>query len=349
MKPKIFFVIFSILILSLSGCDPAQSPTTPAEISLPKQLTASGKDFVGFWSPDGQSIAFLSARNTDDPFAAAIITELWLIKSDGSEEKPALLVNDLDGGNIAMSRGVNWAKDSQSMLVEIQKFNGSEIWRVSLEAKITKLSSPGESAECPQYSPDGTKIAWLIQESSAAQQSPVYRLNVSNIDFSESIQIDRGLIQDFAWSRNSDALIYSLYDPLHENFEIWKSSVSGHAKFQMTRTNESEIELCYSDDGKYIAYSSLDAVYVTPITPFQSKRVLEHARLPKWLPNRHLLLITRVQTTDSTRFWTDCAVVDLEGRLIRKLAETSSGEINFSPDGAHYIFSRDGNLWIDKL
>jgi len=75
----------------------------------------------------------------------------------------------------------------------------------------------------------------------------------------------------------------------------------------------------------------------------------DNARLPKWIPNNNLLLITSVQTTDSTSYWTDCFVVDLEGNVIRKILKTSSKDINFSPNGEHYICSRDGNLWIDKM
>jgi Tol biopolymer transport system component len=317
MKQKLFSSILSIFILIVIGCDKDKSPTTPDEIKFPKQLTSSGKDFVGFWSPDGQYIAFLSARNTYDPYVAAIITELWIIKNDGSEEKPIISLDNLAGGNISMSWGVSWSKDSQSTLVQIQKFNRNEIWRVSIEANITKLSSPNESTERPKYSPDGSKIAYLIQESNSSQESPVYRLYVCNIDFSESILIDRGLIQDYAWNSNSNEIIYSLYDKPNENFEIWKSSVSGNEKFQITKTNESEIELCYSGDGNYIAYSSNNAVYVTPSDTFQRKRVLDNARLPKWIPNSNLLLITSVQTTDSTSYWTDCLVIDLEGKIIQ--------------------------------
>lgn len=349
MKQKLFSSILSIFILIIIGCDKYKSPTISDEMKFPKQLTSSGKDFVGFWSPDGQYIAFLSARNTYDPYIAAIITELWIIKSDGFGENPIISLKDLGGGNISMSWGISWSKDSQNMLVPIQNFDRSEIWRVTIEGNITRLSSADESTERPKYSPDGSRIAYIIQESNPSKGSPVYRLYVSNTDFSEPIFIDSGLIQDYAWNSNSNELIYSFYDKPNENFEIWKSSVSGDEKFQITKTNESEIELCYSGDGNYIAYSSNNTVYVTPSDTFQSKRVLDNARLPKWIPNSNLLLVTSVQTTDSTSFWTDCLVIDLEGKIIQQISENSSTSINFSPNGEYFIYSPDGNLWIDQL
>lgn len=349
MKQKLLSIILSIFIFIIINCDKNKSPTSSDEIKFPKQLTTSGKDFVGFWSPDGQYIAFLSARNTYDPYTAAIITELWIMKSDGSDENPIISLNDLAGGNISMYWGISWSKDSQNMLVPIQNFDGSEIWRVTFEGNIKRLSSTDESTERPKYSPDGSKIAYIIQGPNPPQGSPVYRLYVSNADFTESILIDRGLIQDYAWNSNSNELIYSLYDKLNENFELWKSSLTGDEKLKLTNTIDSEIESCCSDDGNYIAYSSNNTVYVTPSDTFQSKRVLDNARLPKWIPNSNLLLITSVQTTDSTSFWSECLIVDLDGKIIRKISEIPSTLINFSSNGEYFIYSPDGNLWIDQL
>ena len=349
MKYRSFSIILLISITGFFYCIKNNTPTSYNDLIYPKQLTESGKDFVGFWSPDGQYIAFLSARNTYDPYTAAIITELWIMKSDGSNENPIISINDLDGGNISMYWGISWSIDTDKMLVPIQTRDKNEIWEVTIEGNIRKLSSIDESAESPEYSPEGSRIAYIIQGPNPPQGSPVYRLYVSNTDFSETILIDSGLIQDYAWSSNSNGLIYSLYDKPNENYELWKSSLSGNKKLQLTNTIDNEIESCCSDDGNYIAYSSNNTVYVTPVDTFQSKRVLDNARLPKWIPNSNLLLITSVQTTDSTSFWTDCSVVDLDGNIIQKISGNSSNSINFSPTGEFFIYSPDGNLWIDQL
>jgi hypothetical protein len=70
---------------------------------------------------------------------------------------------------------------------------------------------------------------------------------------------------------------------------------------------------------------------------------------PNGYPNGNFLLITSVQTTDSTSYWTDCLVIDLEGKIIQQISENSSTSINFSPNGEYFIYSLDGNLWIDQL
>jgi len=150
------------------------------------------------------------------------------------------------------------------------------------------LSSTDDCAERPEYSPDGSKIACLIQGPNPPQGSPVFRLYVSNTDFSEPVLIEKGLIHDFVWKSNSNELIYSLYDRPNENYELWKSSISGNEKLQFSNTPVSEEELSCSSDGKYIAYSAQNTVYVTLSDIFQTKKVIDKARIPKWIPNRYL-------------------------------------------------------------
>ena len=158
MKYRSFSIILLISITGFFYCIKNNTPTSYNDLIYPKQLTESGKDFVGFWSPDGQYIAFLSARNTYDPYTAAIITELWIMKSDGSNENPIISINDLDGGNISMYWGISWSIDTDKMLVPIQTRDKNEIWEVTIEGNITKLSSIDESAESPEYSPEGSRI-----------------------------------------------------------------------------------------------------------------------------------------------------------------------------------------------
>ncbi len=226
---------------------------------------------------------------------------------------------------------------------------GSEIWRVTIDGSKTRLSSTDDWAERPEYSPDGSKIAFIIQGPNPPQGSPVYRLYVSNTDFSEPVLIEKGLIQDFVWKSDSNELIYSLYDRSNENYELWISSISGNEKLQFSNTLVSEEDPSCSSDGKYIAYSTQRTVYVTPSDTFQPKKVLDNARIPRWIPNRNLLLIVSDQTLDNGGSWTESWVVDLEGMVIKKIAEGNPTRISFSSNGEYFVYSLDGNLWVDQL
>lgn len=348
MKPKLLIDILSIFILITVSCNNSKSPTSSDEMKFPKQLTSSGKDFISYWSPNGEHIAFLSSRNTYNPNAVAILFELWLMKNDGSSQHPIISIDDLYEGSITITN-VSWSKDSNDMLVQIYTPMGSEIWRVTLDGIKTRLSSTDDWAERPEYSPDGSKIAFIIQGPNPPQGSPVYRLYVSNTDFSEPVLIENGLIQDFVWKSDSNELIYSLYDRPNENYELWKSSISGNEKLQFSNTLVSEEEPSCSSDGKYIAYSVQNTVYFTPSDTFQTKKVLDNSRIPKWIPNRNLLLIASEQTLDNESFWTESWVVDLEGKIIKKIAEGKPTSANISSNGEYFVYSLDGNLWVDQL
>ncbi len=341
-------LVVCIFILITISCTNDKFLTSSDEIEFPKQLTSSGKDFISYYSPNGEYIAFLSTRNTYNPNVAEIIFELWLMKSDGSNQHPIILTNDLHEKWITVNN-VSWFNDSNNMLAQIRTPKGNEIWRVTLDGNKTKLSSTDDCAEQPKYSPDGLKIAFLIQGPNPPQGSPVYKLYISNIDFSEPVLVDKGLIQNFEWKSDSNELIYSLYDRPNENYELWKYSISKMAKLQFSNTSVSEEHSSYSSDGKYIAYSVQNTVYVTPSDTFRPKKVLDNARMPKWMPKQNFLLIVSEQTLDNKSFWTESWIVNIEGNVVKKIAKGKPITVNFSSDGKYFGYSVDGNLWVDQL
>ena len=341
-------LVVCIFILIIISCTNDKFLTSSDEIEFPKQLTSSGKDFISYYSPNGEYIAFLSTRNTYNPNVAEVIFELWLMKSDGSNQHPIILTNDLHEKWITVNN-VSWFKDSNDMLVQIRTPMGNEIWRVALDGNKTKLSSTKDCAEQPKYSPDGLKIAFLIQGPNPKQGPPVYKLYISNIDFSEPVLVEKGLIQNFEWKSDSNELIYSLYDQPNENYELWKYSINEMAKWQFSNTSVSEEYPSYSSDGKYIAYLVQKTAYITPSDAFQPKKVLDNTCIPKWIPKRNLLLILSEQTLDNKSFWAESWIVDIKGNIIKKIAEGKSTSVNFSSDGNDFVYLLNGNLWIDKL
>ncbi len=348
MKPKLLIDILSIFILITVSCNNSKSPTSSDEMKFPKQLTSSGKDFISYWSPNGEHIAFLSSRNTYNPNAAAILFELWLMKNDGSSQHPIISIDDLYEGSITITN-VSWSKDSNDMLVQIYTPMGSEIWRVTLDGIKTRLSSTDDWAERPEYSPDGSKIAFIIQGPNPPQGSPVYRLYVSNTDFLEPVLIEKSLIQYFSWKSDNQGLIYSLYDRPNENYELWKSSIDGTEKYQFSKTLLNEENPSYSIDDKYIAFSDQNALYITPTQIFQPKKLIDKARLTQWIPNSNLILVSCEQTVDNESYWSESWVVDLEGNIIKKIAEGKPTSVNFSSNGKYFVYSLDGNFWLDQF
>ena len=348
MKQTIFLSIFSISLLVVISCE-KNSPLTLDEMNFPQQLTSSGFDWESYWSPDMKYIAFLTLRNTYDPTVAAVRFELWIMNYDGSNQRPLLLINDLYEGSISV-RSVSWSKDSQDMLVRIDTpGGGSEVWRISVCGSKVRLSSTDDWTGQPKHSPDGCKIAYSIQGPQLPNGSPFYSLYVSNPDFSKPVLVDTGLISDFAWKNNADELMYGLYDWANVNFDFWTFSITANEKMQYNNTPESEEAPCFSPDGKYIAYSVSDSLYITPSDNFQKNKVFENGRKPRWVPNSNLLLITSEQTLDNESFWTESWIIDLEGKIIKKIAEGKHSRVGFTLNGEYFVYTIDGNIWIDKF
>ena len=51
---------------------------------------------------------------------------------------------------------------------------------------------------------------------------------------------------------------------------------------------------------------------------------------------------------DNESFWTESWIIDLEGNIIKKIAEGTFTELDFAPDGEHFVYSLYGDLWLDR-
>jgi Tol biopolymer transport system component len=346
-----------MLVVLFIGCDfinpfaTKQNDNYPASIErmkLPKRLTSTGRDFIANWSPDGERIAFFTTRNTYDPYVAEVLFELWLMHEDGHDQHPLIKYNETDNKRISIG-SASWFPDSRNLLVKLSGSNSSEIWKVTINGDKIRLTSPEDYAQSPSVSPDGSKIAYLIQGPNPLQGSPVYRLYVANDDGTNPILIETGLIEKYCWTTDSQGFIYTLYDFEKANFDLWKASISGADKKKISNTLESETDPICSSDGKYLAFCSDAALYVTPIHDFQPRKLIADARGPRWVPGNNLILFYPEQTTDSTSFWTESWITDLEGNIVTKISGGDYSAVNFSPEGRYIIYSLAGNLWIDRL
>lgn len=315
-----------------------------------KQLTSTGLDNACFWAPNGKFIAFLSARKTYNPNASLRLSELWIMDKDGSNQRPLISVDELY--KTTDVRNISWSPNSEDMLVHFYVHsspNKSEIWRITPRGDKVKLSSTNDWAERPCYSPDGKKIAFVIQGPNPSEGSPLYRLYVSHIDFSDIRLIEKGLIGDYEWENDSQGLIYSLYDRSEKNFDLWASSLDGTDKSRISATPENEETLSCSYDGNYIAYSDYHAVYITTTKEFKPIQIRRNARLPQWIPNRRLIFFRNEKTLAKNKFVTESCIADIQGNVIIKIAKGKASDVAFSAKGDYFVYSEDGNIWIDYL
>ncbi len=348
---KVKFILGIVLFLTIVYCEKINSPFSSDLTIEPKQLTTTGQDRECFWSPDGNYIAFRSARNTYDENIPQILSELWIMDKDGSNQRPLILIDELYP--VVDVRTVSWAANSSDMLVQISVYSGlpkSEIWRVSVGGEKVKLSSSEDWAEQPKYSPDGTKASYLIQENNPSDGSTVYKLYAANVELSDTLLVEQGLIGDYQWTYDSKGFIYSLLDRKNSNYDLWKVSSDAKTKTRISETPESEYSISCSSDGKYIVYSHYyNDVYITPVQEFNPTLIMGNAVLPQWIPNRNLILLFSEQTLDNYSFWTESWIVDLHGNIVKKISEGEASRVSFSSTGDFYVYSVNGNIWLDYL
>lgn len=347
MTSKLLLSILLFSLLAIVNCTKKNSlPSSPEMEILPKQLTSTGQDYKCYWAPNNEYIAFLSARNTYDSNACCIVSELWIMDRDGENQRSLILVNEIY--NTTDIKSVSWASNSNDMLVELIGYlpeSKSEIWQVNINGNKNRLSSTDEIAQQPSYSPDGTKIAFIIQNPNPLN----YKLYVANTDLSDTLLIEKGFIGDYNWKSDSDGLIYSLFDDQNGSYDLWESSSDGSVKTRISDTPESEETFSCSNDDKYIAYSDWNALYYTPTNTFNPKYIIDNARLPQWIPNRNLILFLSEQSQDDMKFWTESWIVNLQGNIIKKIAEGEASWTSFSSTGDYYVYSVNGNIWLDYL
>ncbi len=172
---------FQIFTMNMDGSEQTQLTNHPAHCFAPR------------WSPNGKFIAFGSQKDGD--------TEIFVINSDGSNE--VQLTNNFvdddrpewspDGDQIFYGHlGLNreWhlyrididnritekfvdedssspaiSPDGQHILYDAKKGKLYVVHQVDMNGKITELlSSPNYAFHSPEFSPDGTKIAFVSDE-----------------------------------------------------------------------------------------------------------------------------------------------------------------------------------------
>ena len=344
---SIYFVLF-IFILVFVSCK-KDVPVKPIMENLPKQLTQENMDNHAFLSPDEKHIAFYSYRYTYNPMVAAVIFELWIMDCDGFNQRRVIPANSIYPWTLV--KFIHWENDSKNMIVQIEDgthYSKSELWKIGVNGEKTKLYAPNLRLEQLAYSPDRTKISYMIQGPNPPEGSPIYKLYVANTDFTDSVRIEKGLINDYAWQSDSKGLIFSLYDRPNENFDLWKSKIDGTGKSRFSETSGSEVKTSSSSDGKYFAYSSEKSAFITSSEKFSPKLIMSNATDPNWIPNRNLLWVTNLITDGNSSFWGETWIIDQEGTIIKKIPQGTIWR-SFSSTSKYFVYTLDGNIWIDYL
>jgi len=317
--------------------------------SHPRQLISTGHDMEAFWSPDGEKISFLTARETYNPEVAANTLELWVMNRDGSNQRPLISRTDKTfSAHHWQVKHVSWFPDSQSLLCSLSSSGG--IWRVFLDGRKTRLTPPDEeSAHAPVLAPNGKRIAFLVQVGeNPGTGSPLYRLYTADADGTGRIIVEEGLIGEYCWTNDSRSLVYTLFDFREKNFDLWEKGQDGSHSRRISKTPTDEESPGLSPDGKTIAFITGQDLYLTPPDSFRPTRIFSGVRTVEWIPGRDLLLILH-EAKQGESAWSEPWIINLDGKLVKKVVEKEFSRAWFAPNGDDYVYSRRENLYLDPL
>ena len=332
------------------GCLKDEPEVDPALEFMPIQLTSFNMDYAPSLSPDKKNIVFLSMWFTYNPYVAAVDFELFAMNRYGEQLKRLIKREEIDEGFEIRDFWWSGNSDYVTVLLTNRSSNNrkSGLVKVSLSGEKTVLHLFDFLMENLSYSPDGKKTAFMIQEPVSPNGNPSYSLYSANLGFTDTVLIDKGLIGGYDWAKDSKMLIYSLYDWPNENYDLWKIQADATGKTRFTETPEDEYNFRCSKTENSIIYSSNNKVYISATDKFAPRLVIENASAPIWIPNRKLFVFSSEQSAGDT-IWTESWIADLDGNIIRKIAEGEPSSVSFSNTGDYYVYAASGNIWMDYL
>src|SRR5437879_3155610 len=209
--PLLFAIVIAMSTIALTQTLPA-----PAAVTDPKQISSKSKAQVErnlsieklymtraigatAWSPDGQTIAFISnitGRNN-----------LWLIPAEGGWPIQ-LTVSD------QRQTAPAWSPDSK-WIAYMSDYDGDEQWDIFLVSpntgQVVNLTNTREIAEeSPAWSPDGRYLAYMVKP----KTSSVFEIDVYDMVMRQVKHLTTGTPKDKLnaepiWSKAGKLIVYT--------------------------------------------------------------------------------------------------------------------------------------------
>jgi TolB protein len=187
------------------------------------------------WSPDGQTIGFISYK-------------------DGNPDLYFRRLQDYSTRKISDFRGLNllggWSPDGRKLLLTLSKDGNEEIYQMNLDSgQLIRLTREFSIDVSPVWSPDGRRIAFVSNRSGSPQ---IFVMD------SDGAQVKRLTFEGSyntspAWSPKGSRIAYE--GRKNGRFRIFSLSEDGSNLMQIgpeTGDNESP---SWSPDGRYLAFS----------------------------------------------------------------------------------------------
>ncbi|GAB4142754.1 MAG: S9 family peptidase [Planctomycetaceae bacterium] len=208
--------------------------------SVPRQFTSAGKDSFPRWSPDGQTIAFLSGREQQQ--------QIFTLSANGGE---AVKLTSFPEGSI---RSFRWSPDGTMLAVQFRETEPDWTEAAKKEREETGASIPARVIDDAFYRLDGDGYF-------NAQRHQLFVVDLASGEHRPIYTKDRIGWSDFDWSPNSRELVVTTITVKEPFLKFWKWDIvrvdikTRKVKKLANLPEGVKSAVAWSPDGKKIAYS----------------------------------------------------------------------------------------------
>jgi Tol biopolymer transport system component len=216
--------------------------------------------------------------------------------------------------------------------------NGGEIYTVSYDgSQVTRLTNNGSEEGSPDWSPDGSKIAFV------SDQSGEYEIWVMNADGTNPVQVTT-MTHNYSPQWSPDGTRIAFYTRQNNDNIIYTMNPDGSGLVQVTDPAVSADEPYWSPDGTRIAYhtarTATPGIYAINADGTNPTLLLASEGIGiaymAWSPDGARLALSR--TTPDYNF--DIYIYDLTTSTLTRVTTTqyNHNSVDWSPDGYYLIF-----------
>lgn len=206
----------------------------------PRQFTSGGKDGHGRWSPDGETIAFVSDRD-DHP-------QIFTMPATGGEAVP---LTEFPEGTIG---GFKWSPDGNSLAVQFRETDPEWTKEAKEKRKETGGSTPARVIDQLYYRLDGDGYF-------NKQRFRLHIVDVADGGRRELYAKDSIGWFSYDWSPDSSELVVGTHTGREAFIKFWKWDIvrikakTGKVTKLKNLPEGEKSAVCWSPDGKRIAYA----------------------------------------------------------------------------------------------
>jgi dipeptidyl aminopeptidase/acylaminoacyl peptidase len=323
----------------------------------PDQVGSTTGVYDFSWSPDGKSIAYVSAQSGH--------SEIWIVSATGGAPRRIT-------STTATKKQPRWSHDGKWIAyVAMQPAGTGDIQLISAngETRINLTETPADERD-PSWSPDGRRLAFT---ETAAGRTRILIADVESPLITPLAEIDASKLQ---WSPDGNSIVF-VSDPLapnddrRDNKDIFMIPVEGGAPRLLTPGTPRfrDFAPSWSPDSRQITYVSdstgYDNVFILDLQTNQRRNLtpeMVEMISPKWSPDGTNIAYVRNEDSQFTLWFMPAQ----GGRAVRvsdrdgvsggfELDEAAPrGMHRWSPDGKKIAFThsepgKTADLWVASI